>query len=82
MDIGQNTTGSNSDAAKQLAQLLVVAHSQLNVAWHNAGLLVVTSCVACQLKDLGCKIFQDSCLQITQNRQTAHPASELGINDN
>ena len=63
VDVGQNTTSSNGHTAKQLAELLIVAHCQLNVAWHNASLLVVTGCVACQLQHLSCKVLQHGCLQ-------------------
>ena len=52
VNVGKHTTSSNGDTTKQLAQLLVVAHCQLNVTGHYAGLLVVTRCIACQLKDL------------------------------
>lgn len=45
-------TGGDGDAAQQLAQLLVVAHGQLDVAGHNAGLFVVAGGVACQLQNL------------------------------
>ena len=41
MDVGQDTTGGDGDAAQQLAQLLIVAHSQLDVPGDDAGLLVV-----------------------------------------
>ena len=63
VDVGQNTTSSNGHTAEQLAQLLIVAHCQLDVAGHNAGLLVVTGSVACQLKHLSCKVLQNCCLQ-------------------
>ena len=63
VNVGKHTTSSNGDTTKQLAQLLIVAHCQLNVTGHNTSLLIVTSCVACQLKDLSCKILQDCSLQ-------------------
>jgi uncharacterized membrane protein YGL010W len=60
MDIGQHTTAGNCDIAEQLVELLVVAHSQLDVARHNACLLVVASSVACQLQDLSSEVLQHS----------------------
>ena len=63
MDVWQDTTSSDCDTTKQLAQLFIVAHCQLDVTGHDAGLLVITSGVACQLKDLSSKIFQNCCLQ-------------------
>ena len=44
--------------AQQLGQLLVVAHSQLDVAGHNAGLLVVAGSVAGQLQHLGSQVLK------------------------
>ena len=52
VDVGQDTAGSNGDLAQQLAQLLIVAHSQLDVPGYNTGLLVVTGSVACQFQHL------------------------------
>ena len=68
VNVGKHTTSSNGDTTKQLAQLLVVAHGQLNVTGHNASLLVVASCIACQLKDLSCKVLQDCGLQQSDQR--------------
>ena len=45
-------TRGDSDIAQQLAQLLVIAHSQLDVAGDDTGLLVVAGSVACQLQHL------------------------------
>ena len=45
-------TCCDGDVAEQLAQLLVVAHGQLDVAGDDAGLFVVAGSVACQLQHL------------------------------
>ena len=58
VDVGQDTAGSDGDTAQQLAQLLVVAHSQLDVARDDASLLVVAGSIACQLKNLSCQVLQ------------------------
>ena len=75
VDVGQDTAGRDGDAAQQLAQLLVVAHSQLNVAGDDAGLLVVAGCVACQLQDLSCQVLQHS--GQVHRGTSAHPAGIL-----
>ena len=53
MDVGQDSTRGDGDLAQQLAQLLIIAHSKLDVPWDNPGLLIVTSCIASKLQDLG-----------------------------
>lgn len=52
VDVGHHAAASDCGAAQQLRQLLVVAHRQLDVAGHDAGLLVVASSVAGELKNL------------------------------
>ena len=37
----------HSDDDKYLAELLVIAHSKLDVSWDNSGLLVVPGSIAC-----------------------------------
>lgn len=59
LDVGQNASLGDGHAAEQLVQLLVVPHSQLEVAGDDAGLLVVSGGVASQLQDLGGQILQD-----------------------
>ncbi len=66
VDVGKNTTSSNGDSSQQLAQLLIIAYCQLNVARYNSSLFVVTSSIACQLKDLSRKVLQDCCLHVTE----------------
>ena len=63
VDVGQYTASGDGDAAKQLAQLLVIAHGQLYVAGYNAGLLVVTSGVTGQLQNLSCEVLQNGSLR-------------------
>lgn len=60
MDVGQDTSLSDGDSAEQLVQLLVVAHSQLQVTGDDAGLLVVPGGVAGQLQDLSGEVLQHS----------------------
>ena len=61
VDVGQHAARGNGDLAQQLAQLLVIADSQLDVTGDNSGLLVVTSCVASQLEDLSREVLQHCC---------------------
>ena len=58
LDVGQDAALSDGDFAQQLVELLVVADGQLQVAWNDAGLLVVPGRVARQLQDLGCQVLQ------------------------
>ena len=53
MDVGKDTTLGDGDMAKELIQLLVVTDSELEMTRDDTGLLVVTSCVTGQLKNLG-----------------------------
>jgi len=59
VDVGKNTTLGNGDIAEKLVQLLVVADSQLDVAGHDAGLLVVAGSVTGKLKDLSSEVLKD-----------------------
>ena len=60
VDVGEHTTRRDGDFPEQLVQLLVVAHSQLDVAGDDAGLLVVTGGVASQLEHLSSEVLEDS----------------------
>lgn len=59
MDVGENTTLSDGDTGKELAQFLVIADSQLDVAGHNTGLLVVASGVAREFENLSSQVLED-----------------------
>ena len=59
VDVGQHATLSDGHACQQLGQLLIIAHSQLDVAGDDAGLLVVTGSIAGQLKDLSSQVLHD-----------------------
>jgi len=52
VDVGHDAAARDGGAAEQLRQLLVVADSQLDVARHDAGLLVVPRSVPGQLQNL------------------------------
>ena len=58
VNVGENTTLGDGDTAQQLVQLLVVSHSELNVAGHNARLLVVAGSVTSELKDLSSEVLK------------------------
>ena len=62
MGEAEQLTGGDGDAAEQLAQLLIVADSQLDVAGDNPGLLVVAGSVSSQLENLSCQVLQDCTL--------------------
>ena len=59
VDVGEDTTGGDGDGAKKLGELLIVADGQLDVAGHDAGLLVVAGGVAGELEDLGGEVLED-----------------------
>jgi len=59
VDVGEDTTLGDGDASEQLVELLVVSDGELDVARHNAGLLVVTGSIAGKLKDLGGEVLED-----------------------
>ena len=61
VDVGKDTTGGNGGLAHEFVELLVVADGELNVSWHNSGLLVVLGGVACELENLSCEVFEDGC---------------------
>lgn len=61
MDVGQHSTRGDGDLAKQLAQLFIIANSQLDVPGNDPGLLVVTGCIASKLQDLSREVFQYCC---------------------
>ncbi len=52
MDVGHHAAAGDGGAAEQLGQLLVVAHRELDVARHDAGLLVVPRRVPGELEHL------------------------------
>jgi hypothetical protein len=60
VDVGHHTASGDGHLAQQLAQLLVVADGQLDVAGDDAVLLVVAGSVASQLQDLGGQVLQHS----------------------
>ena len=60
MDVWENTTGSDGNTTHKFVQFLVVADGQLDVAWHNAGFLVVTCGVTGKFQDFGAQVFKDS----------------------
>ena len=77
VDVGEDTTRGNGDATHQLVELLVVANGELDVAGHNAGLLVVTGCIASELKDLGGEVLKDGCH--VHGGTSTHAGGDLGL---
>ena len=59
MDVRENTAGRDRDRAQELVELLVVADGELDVARHDARLLVVARGVARELEDLGAEVLED-----------------------
>jgi len=59
VDVRQDAAASDGDRAQELVQLLVVADGELDVARHDARLLVVAHGVARELEDLGAEVLED-----------------------
>ena len=59
VDVRENTAGRDRDRAQELVELLVVADGELDVARHDARLLVVARGVARELEDLGAEVLED-----------------------
>jgi hypothetical protein len=59
MDIREDTASGDGDSRQQLVQLLVIPHGELNMAWNDARLLVVTGSVPCELEHFCGKVFHD-----------------------
>ena len=61
LDVRQYTTLSDGDSGKKFVEFLVVSDGELQVTGNDTGLLVVTSSVAGELKNLSSQVFHDSC---------------------
>jgi len=59
VDVGEDTARGDRHAREELGELLVVADGQLDVAGHDAGLLVVAGGVSGELEDLGGQVLKD-----------------------
>ena len=59
LDVGKNTTLGNGDTREELVQFLVVADGKLQVTGDDTGLLVVTSSITGQFKNLSSEVFHD-----------------------
>ena len=58
MDVREDTAGGDGHARQQLAELLVVADGELDVARNDAGLLVVAGGVPGELEELGGEVLK------------------------
>jgi hypothetical protein len=52
VDVGHDTTAGNGGWSKELWQLIIISYSQLDVTWHNPGLLVISSSISSQFQNL------------------------------
>lgn len=59
MDVGQDTALSNRHMTQKFVQFLVVADGKLEMTGNNTSLLVITSGISSQLKNLSSEILQD-----------------------
>ena len=63
VNVGEDTTLGNGDVTQELVQLLIVAHSQLDVTGSDARTLVIACSIASQLQNLGSQVLQH-CTQV------------------
>ena len=61
VDVGDNTARRDGRLAHVLVELFIVAHSQADVAGHDAVLFVVLGGVTGQLKELSGQVLKDGC---------------------
>ena len=59
LDVGEDTTLSDGDAAEELAELFIVSDSELKMSGNDSRLLVVSGSVASELDDLSGQILED-----------------------
>ena len=60
VDVGEDTTSSNSGVGHELVEFLIVSDGELNVSRHNSGLLVVLGGISGELEDLSGEVLKDS----------------------
>ena len=59
LDVGEDTTLSDGDAAEELAELFIVSDGELKMSGNDSRLLVVSGSVASELDDLSSQILED-----------------------
>ena len=59
MDVGENTTSSDSGSTHELVELIVVSDSHLDVSGDDSGSLEILGSVAGKLEDLSGEVLED-----------------------
>jgi len=59
VDVGEDTTSSDSGVGEESVQFLVVADSELDVTGNDSGLLVVLGGITSELEDLSGEVLKD-----------------------
>jgi len=59
VDVWKHTSLGNRNVPQELVQLLVIANGELQVTGDDAGLLVISCCVASKLENFGRQVLQD-----------------------
>ena len=59
VDVGEDTTSSDSSVAEELVELFVVADSELDVSGDDSGLLVVLGGVTGELEHFSSEVLKD-----------------------
>ena len=76
-EVGEHTSGGDSDASAEFVELLVVAHGEPHVARADVRLLVVTLGVAGELEDLGGRLTRACPPSPRRARHGAAPAHNI-----
>ena len=61
VDVWENTTLGDGDAAHELVELFVVSDGELQVSWSDSRLLVVSCGVAGKFQDFGSEVLEHGC---------------------
>ena len=59
LDVGENTTLGDGDAAEEFVQLFVVSDGELEMSRDDSGFLVVSGSVSGQFEDFSAEVFED-----------------------
>ena len=60
VNVGKNSSWSNSNSSKKLVQFLIILDSKSNVPGYNTALLVITSSISSKLENLSTEVLENS----------------------
>jgi len=77
VDVREHAARGDSHVPEELVELLVVLHSEGDVAGNDAALLVVAGSISGELQDLGAEVLEDGCH--VDGRAGAHARGVLPV---